>query len=392
MKYGSLFTGIGGFDLAFTRAGMQCEWQCEIDTHAVDVLKKHADIWGNPHIFGDIKDIYEKEIKPVDLICGGFPCQDVSIAGIREGLDGKRSGLWWEFARIIEIISPRWVVVENVPGLLSSKNGTDFHAIIQWLVQRGYGVAWRIFDAQHFGLAQRRRRVFNVGNLGTGRAGQVLFESTRMQWHNPESRKEGKAVAETLDHHSASGSRGGQKNELDFIVSPTLRADPGTMRYGKDAMITDTIVSNGDGHSGFRNGEGLIAGTVSAKWAKGTGGPAGDEAYNLVASPITTDPYADNGTTEVDNLIWDFHRQDGSYREQDDTSPSVCAKWGTGGNNMPFVGVRRLTPVECERLQGFPDHWTSGQSDTQRYKQLGNAVAVPPAFWIAQRILQFDQN
>ncbi len=162
MKFGSLFTGVGGFDLGFERAGMECAWQVEFDKNCQNVLRKH---WSETELFNDVRTVGKHNLEPVDVICGGFPCQDVSIAGKRAGLAGERSGLWSEFARIIDELEPKWVVIENVPGLLSSNRGRDFATVIRWLAERGYGVAWRILDSQYFGVAQRRRRVFIVGSF-----------------------------------------------------------------------------------------------------------------------------------------------------------------------------------------------------------------------------------
>src|SRR3990167_5596480 len=122
MKFGSLFTGVGGFDLGFERAEMTCAWQAEKDKHCLQVLANH---WPNIKRYEDVKDV-GRNAEPIDLLCGGFPCQDLSVAGKRAGLAGERSGLWFEFARIIGELRPRWVVIENVPGLLSSNSGRDF--------------------------------------------------------------------------------------------------------------------------------------------------------------------------------------------------------------------------------------------------------------------------
>src|SRR3990167_6174759 len=174
MRLGSLFAGIGGFDLGFERAGMKTLWQVEMDNKARAVLETHFP--NADRSVTDVKEVTHGRLPAVDVLCGGFPCQDVSVAGKREGLDGERSGLWFEFERIIGEYKPGWVVIENVPGLLSSNGGADFGLILYALVKFGYGVCWRIFDSQYFGVAQRRRRLFIVGHLGTGRANQVLFE------------------------------------------------------------------------------------------------------------------------------------------------------------------------------------------------------------------------
>src|SRR3990167_7940242 len=217
MRYGSLFSGIGGFDLGFDRAGMKCAWQVEIDTKCQDVLGTH---WPGIERYSDVRTAGRDNLEPVELICGGFPCQDLSVAGRRAGLGGERSGLWFEFARIVGELAPRWVVVENVPGLLSSAGGRDFAVILRGLVERGYGVAWRILDAQYFGLAQRRRRVFVVGHLGDGRASQVLFESDGGAWDTAprrETRTGTTELAGTLAASAGGTNRpAGNANELDF--------------------------------------------------------------------------------------------------------------------------------------------------------------------------------
>ena len=186
MKFVSLFSGIGGFDLAFERAGMECISVCEIDKNAQAILRRH---FPKAELFNDVRKvgIATHGRKSIDVICGGFPCQDLSVAGKRAGLAGERSGLWFEFARIIDELEPSWVVIENVPGLLSSDKGRDFAVIIQWLAQRGYGVVWRVLDAQYFGVPQRRRRVFLVASLGDNGLdpAAVLFESQGMPGDRP---------------------------------------------------------------------------------------------------------------------------------------------------------------------------------------------------------------
>src|SRR5262245_16093118 len=156
MKCLSLFSGIGGFDLGFDLAGLVTDAFVEIDKTCQAVLSTHF-----PHVqvIEDVRDCDGKWFAGIDVICGGFPCQDLSVAGKRAGLAGERSGLWHEFARIVGEAGPQWVVVENVPGLLSSNRGRDMGAVVGSLVDMGYGVAWRVLDAQGFGVPQRRRRV-----------------------------------------------------------------------------------------------------------------------------------------------------------------------------------------------------------------------------------------
>jgi DNA (cytosine-5)-methyltransferase 1 len=344
MKYISLFSGIGGFDFALERLGFICDTVCEIDKQAQTVLRRHF-----PHarLIDDVRKVGKEshERKSVDLICGGFPCQDVSIAGERAGLAGKRSGLWFEFARIIDELEPQWLVIENVPGLLSSNHGRDFAEIIQWLVKRGYGVCWRVLDAQYFGVPQRRRRVFIVASFGNGRSAEVLFE------------REGSA---------GYFDQGGTK-EKD-IARPLTASPSASGRY--DAS-NETFLP-------------VVADTITSMYSRNRGASAGNSSktHNLFAigalqahskahgHAMTTQQAAESGQMIVGSLHNGTPGRDAS----------------DAGNGHLVGGVRRLTPLECERLQGFPDGWTDGQSDSARYRQLGNAVAVPVVSWLAERI------
>jgi DNA-cytosine methyltransferase len=157
LTVGSTFTGVGGADLGFEQAGFQISWQCELDAWKRSVLAAH---WPDVQIFDDITTMLDPP--PVDILIGGFPCQDLSVAGQRKGFTGERSVLAFEFLRLAESIRPRWLVLENVPGLLSSSQGADFARLIDEVVACGYGVAWRILDARFFSVPQRRRRVFIV--------------------------------------------------------------------------------------------------------------------------------------------------------------------------------------------------------------------------------------
>jgi DNA (cytosine-5)-methyltransferase 1 len=295
----------------------------------------------------DVRDVRRKHLKSVDVVCGGFPCQDVSVAGRRAGLAGERSGLWFEFHRIIAESNPRWVVIENVPGLLSSNAGRDFAVILRGLVECGYGVAWRILDAQYFGVAQRRRRVFVVGSLGNGRAAQVLFEREIGAWDYPPRRKTGTRIAAGLTRGTAA-SRGVN--------------DPGRRREDDENIV--------------------VSYSVSAKWAKGTGGPSGDESQNLITTFNGYTGGADDNDAQGGHLV--------AFENHGNVTGDIAETIRSGSHGaLPMIGVRRLTPLEVERLQGFPDGWTAvnGQSDSVRYRQLGNAVCPPVAEWIGRRIV-----
>lgn len=364
MNFISLFSGIGGFDLGFERAGMTCDAVCEIDKNAQNMLRRHF-----PHakLFDDVHKIGKETHgrKSIDLICGGFPCQDLSLAGKRAGLAGERSGLWFEFARVVDELEPQWVVVENVPGLLSSNKGRDFAVIIQWLVKRGYGVAWRVLDAQYFGVPQRRRRVFIVASLGDGRAAEVLFESDSGTGNTESGRKAGEEVAFTLRANSSHNGSG----DGAFVAWPS--------RLIAQSLTGANTQNNGGGGITDRSTPTLIVMAHGQANAEVVSDGEPSLTRNREA-PILFD--ARNGV-ETGNVSMTLQAGAGHH--------------GYSVNATPLLrlgGVRRLMPIECERLQGFPDGWTDGQSDSARYRQLGNAVAVPVAEWIGKRIMEVSRR
>lgn len=359
MKVLSLFSGIGGFDLGFQRAGMEVVGMCEIDKHAQKILQRR---FPDATLHTDVRKVrYER--RSIDLICGGFPCQDLSVAGKRRGLDGDRSGLWFEFARIIDEAEPAWVVIENVPGLFSSNGGRDFAVIVDWLAQRGYGVGWRVLDAQGFGLAQRRKRVFIVASFGSPRGCTVLLEHEGLQRNPKPSRAKGQGdTGATQD-----GTRDGVPNKSRAITTHEGR----TQFYDYSTLLPTVETFAIEAHVIDRN-----------SGQNGIGIAKNAPMYTLTS----TDRHGVGVLWEASHG-YDPARVSGNQ----DVVPTLSAKMGTGDNNVPLIGVRRLTPTECERLQGFPDGWTDGQADTQRYKQLGNAVAVPVAEWIGRRIMEVTQ-
>ena len=375
MKVMSLFSGIGGFDLAFQNAGTQSVTVCEKDKHAQNVLRRH---FPEAKMYDDVRSIGASNHEAVDLICGGFPCQDLSIAGKRKGLAGERSGLWFEFARIIDELEPSWVVIENVPGLLSSNGGRDLAVILSWLGNRGYGWTYRVLDAQYFGVPQRRRRVFIVASFGSERAAEVLFER------------------ESSSGNFAQGGEAGQADPRTFVIN--LANGGANQNNVKESQVSDTLDTWGTQAVAFshkastkRNMPIGIDITPTLETSHNSMTVAYQSPYVMAHGQANAEIVRDGSPSLTRNheapIVWHNHQQDGTIRMQEKAMPTVSRHWGTGGNNVPFVGVRRLTPLECERLQGFPDGWTDGQSDTQRYKQLGNAVAVPVVEWIGRRIM-----
>jgi DNA (cytosine-5)-methyltransferase 1 len=367
MRYLSVCSGIEAATVAWHGLGWKPAAFSEIEKFPSEVLAHHyPDV---PNV-GDMTKYKEWNIGSIDLLVGGTPCQSFSVAGLRKGLEDPRGNLALFYCGILDCFKPKWFVWENVPGVLSSSGGRDFGSFLGAVAELGYGWAYRVLDAQYFGVAQRRRRVFVVGCLGDWRAASaVLFERQ------------------------------------------SLSGDPAPSREKRKGI---TCTPEG------------IAGTISRKWSKGTGGPAGDEHYNLIVNPV-----------------YEMHGQDSRVREVGDVCTTVTQKYGTGGGNVPItiqpvasfrksrraqsvnhnetwvdddvantlnvfdvgdvrttqaivhpMAVRRLTPVECERLQGFPDNYTDIKErtpDGPRYKALGNSMAVPVMTWIGRRIKEVDE-
>jgi DNA (cytosine-5)-methyltransferase 1 len=440
-----MFSGIGGFDLGFERAGFRIAWCIEFDKAAQAVLRKR---FPRAKIYGDIREVDALELERVDVICGGFPCQDLSIAGKRAGLAGSRSGLFHDAIRIVRAIKPAIVLLENVPGLLSSNQGHDFAIVLREL---GEGwpcaeVAWRVLDSQYFGVAQRRRRVFIVGSASIGHAEQVLALAESVCGNPPTRRAKGKDIAassqgsvgasrmfyggnsqfvsDTVTSKWHKGSGGPAGNECGLFVAEvqsftkssfgqytegvgTLRASGGDLGGGSETITMlqhhtlnafDVGVFPIDLRTANTNAVCSIQGNLIGRV---NGGPTGLGV--AVNSPMytltTTDIHAvsvfpldlRNATRDPEKL--DAQNRQGCGIGNDGDPSSTLLQHYTPGVATPMV-VRRLTPVECERLQGFPDGWTDigtlekPTADLHRYKQLGNAVTVNVAQWIAQKIAE----
>jgi len=385
MKYISVCSGIEAATTAWHHMGWHPQAFAEIEPFPSAVLKHH---W--PHVpnVGDFTQIGEEFADSIDLIVGGTPCQSFSVAGKRAGLDDPRGNLTLEFVRLCNRVRPRWILWENVPGVLSIDGGETFAAFIQALGECGYQCAWRILDAQNFGVPQRRRRVFVVGYFGDWRpAAAVLFESAGMcrdiktgaqtgqdiahplraqpqASHRADSDTYVARVAPTLNAHF--GSKQGLENQhidggCGLFVTHTLRgegydaSEDGTGRG--TPLVTGTLVSNGDAHSGFRDEHGLVAFQQNASGELRTS----DTSYT-----VNTNSNASSGRN----------------------TPLVCSST-----------VRRLTPIECERLQGVPDGHTlipwrkkpAGECrNGPRYKAIGNSMAVPVMRWLGERIEMVD--
>lgn len=329
MRYISLFSGIEAATVAWHDLGWEPVAFCEIDEFPSAVL---AHRFPNVPNLGDITKVdWSEYVGSVDLIVGGSPCQSFSISGKREGLKGE-SGLMFEYIRAVREIRPRWFIWENVPGALSSEKGDAFRQLLSEMDECGYGLAWRVLDAQFFGVAQRRRRVFLVGSLGDQRAAEILFDPDSLRWDHPSSREKRQDLTRAAQQRAAEG-------RCKCVT-----------QYGDE-----------------------IAGALTAR---GDSSPCADRGQNIVC-------IADDNA----NAAVDF---------------DMCGSLKVGGS-VPIVSneytVRKLTPTEHERLQGFPDDHTlipyKGKPaeecpDTPRYKALGNSMAVPVMRWIGERIAMVE--
>ena len=341
--------------MAWEHLGWKAAWYSEIDSFPSAVLShRFPDV---PNL-GDMTKIHTMKVfqdEPVDLIVGGTPCQSFSLAGLRKGMADPRGNLALTYLSLVDRKRPRWIVWENVPGVLSSNNGRDFGAFLGGLGQLGYGFAYRVLDAQYFGVAQRRRRVFVVGYLGDWRpAAAVLFEPHSLHGHNPPSRSPREGIA------SFTASGFGDYRE----GCGTLRAQGGDYGGGTETLIAETFAIQESATSENMNN-----------------GPQGKGYQKHIAYTLE----ARHHTQYVAHTLTARH----------DSSPDGS------GRGLPILpdckGVRRLTPCECERLQGFPDNWTQvpyrgkPAADGPRYKTMGNSMAVPVMRWIGERIEKYDQ-
>lgn len=217
----SLFAGVGGFDLALERNGYDVVAAVEIDKNCQQVLGKH---FPNTKLFDDVqkitgKDLFNAGFRPSGgIITGGFPCQDLSVAGKRAGLAGERSGLFWEIARLVEETQTEWFVIENVPGLLTSNKGADFGIVLSTMAELGYSVAWRVLDAQYFGVPQRRKRVFIVGRRATNTsAAEVLFKREGLRRDTTQSKPQGQDTTGSTATGTRTASLGSGKDIANTI-------------------------------------------------------------------------------------------------------------------------------------------------------------------------------
>ena len=563
MTLGSLFDGIGGFPLAAVHCGGVPVWASEIEPFPMRVTKlRFPDMI---HV-GDITKLDGAKLPPVDVICGGSPCQDLSVAGLRKGLAGERSGLFMDQVRIVkemraederrgvsdDFIRPRYLVWENVPGAFSSANGEDFRAVIEEIVHikdstchvprpdtgrwesagrivlgTDFSLAWRCIDAQYWGVPQRRKRIFLVADFGGLTAPKILFEQERLLRDPAEGQGQGKGVTTAAGNSSADsgGSRVAEEKQVDiFAFHINQREETINLNGISGALMATTNMQMqtfvAEGMRKFESAEKKeeclclndqggermdVSVDITATLRAGMSGhpplvmgiQQGSAGTEEIPDPALTEEAETGGNNQ--QILFENHGIDARYTGPHEVAPTMSARYGTGGNNVPLVSdmpesyciagniidrevqnggnglgcqpdisytltsadrhavfsrqrsdeflqnrvtatqsarqhkdatdlvcepyqntvgtigytdhkginnqyvsedkcivenrrlIRRLTPLECERLQGFPDHWTDipGASDSARYKALGNSVAIPCVDFVLRGIAYF---
>jgi DNA (cytosine-5)-methyltransferase 1 len=358
VRYGSVCSGVEAASAAWHPLGWEPQWFSEIEKFPSAVLSHHYPNVPNHGDMTQYKDWPTNE-HPIDLLVGGTPCQSFSVAGLRKGLDDPRGNLMLTYLAMAEHLRPKWLVWENVPGVLSSNGGRDFGTFLTALGQLGYGFSWRSLDAQYFNVAQRRKRVFVVGYLGDWRrAAAVLFERESLSGNPAPSREKIKSSSHAVGVCTAR-MRGFGDYACDGSAS-ALKA-----RDYKDATDLVSVSSN------MSTPDCQVDGTTPTIKVSGSENPPA--VFTNTADCLTA-AYATkwNGNASANN-------------------GSLFARQGTQ--------VRRLTPTECERLQGFSDNYTQiawrnkaaeDCPDGPRYKAMGNSMAVPVMRWIGERIQKVE--
>ena len=421
IKLGSLFDGAGGFPHAAQLNGIMPVWASEIEPFPVAVT---AARFPNMIQLGDITKIDGGKIPFVDIISFGSPCQSLSTAGRREGLKNEnrghkettRSGLFFNAIDVIKQMRrasngkyPKYIVWENVTGAFSSTKGEDFLAVLQeitsicsdvpiprppkgkWdkagcIVGEGFSIAWKTYDAQYWGVPQRRRRIYLVGCLGHECAGELLFKRESRYWYSETGRGKREGTQADFERSTSRGGalRNAPLNCISFFggqgakagglgvgenVSPTLRSAPSGTN-----QVPDVVYCMGNG-----------------------------QLHGMTMAPVanTLDCMHDQQA-----VVYDMTHACDVIREYENASPTLQHRMGTGGNQIPLKIdqapetskrkwiVRRLTPLECCRLQGFPDYWTDGVngSNTAKYRMWGNSIAIPCAYDVFNKIVEFENS
>ena len=376
MNYLSVCSGIEAATVAWHHMGWKPVGFSEIEKFPSQVLAHHYPQVTN---FGDMTKYKEWNINDsVELLVGGTPCQSFSVAGLRKGLDDPRGNLALTYVGILDKFRPKWCIWENVPGVLSSGNGRDFGAFLGALGELGYGWAYRVLDAKNFGIAQRRRRVFVVGCLGGWEsAAKVLFESESLSGDIKPGKKERKETSAFTASSFGTYSTG----------VGTIRASGGDLGGGSETLYVPNVAnclqttcndySRSDGFNVIALQGNLIGRDKGGP--NGIGASDSNTMYTLTKTDVhavAVDMYNLKTNTETTQTLRGFGHIDHV------------------GGLIERMAVRRLTEVECERLQGFPDNYTNIKENCPngpRYKALGNSMAVPVMRWIGERINNYER-
>jgi DNA (cytosine-5)-methyltransferase 1 len=371
VRYLSVCSGIEAASVAWHPLGWQPIGFSEIEKFPSQVLETRFPGVRN---YGDMTKFREWDIDrgAIDILVGGTPCQAFSVAGLRRGLEDPRGNLALTFVAMADWYRPEWILWENVPGVLSSSGGRDFGAFLGALGELGYGFAYRVLDAQYFGVAQRRRRVFVVAHSSGDprRAAEVLFEPESLSRDPPPSREAREGIAG--DASACVGER-----LWDTVGALCADTHPGAYS-GQDAYTGRIIPAVYESHPNDSRVTGPVeqCPTVAARWD--TGGNN---------TPLVQQP-----------MVFQSRASSTNSMNPGSLAPTLDKSKAEGTAVFAHMAVRRLTPVECERLQGFPDGWTdikpSGKDtpDSPRYKALGNSMAVPVMRWIGMRIQQYEET
>jgi len=465
VRYLSVCSGIEAATVAWHPLGWEAAAYSEIEKFPSEVLSHH---YPNTPNVGDMTKFKEwTNVSDVDVLVGGTPCQSFSVAGLRKGLDDPRGNLMLTYLAIAAKYRPKWLVWENVPGVLSSNGGLDFASLLRGMGELGYGFAYRVLDAQYFGVAQRRRRVFVIGYAGNWRpAAAVLFERHSMCGYPAPSREKGKSSSATITARTGV-SRNNHEECVSWPaeISSTLNASFGkkmgleNQHINADCpMFVPTKAFYESSLAQYKEDD--IAGTTKA-----SGGVAGGGSETFIAQPIALaentigrkpenggngDGFTENGpmytlnatgvhgvaqAIPIDTMnhigrgdkhsmgdfvpgapsytltkghshavaqpVYSFIQASAQKKSTNSVLEELSNTLTARAENNNFAGgvsmaVRRLTPIECERLQGFPDNYTDIKlkgkptPDGPRYKALGNSMAVPVMAWIGKRIQEVE--
>ena len=408
MNYLSVCSGIEAATVAWHHMGWKPVGFSEIEKFPSQVLAHHYPQVTN---FGDMTKYKEWNLNDsIGLLVGGTPCQSFSVAGLRKGLDDPRGNLALTYLGILDKFRPKWCVWENVPGVLSSGGGRDFGAFLGALAELGYGFAYRVLDAKNFGVAQRRRRVFVVGHLGNWKpAAEVLFESESLSGNIKKGAKEKQETSAFTPSSFGTYSAG----------VGTIRAAGGDLGGGSETLYVPNVAnclqttcndySRADGFNVIAMQGNLIGRDKGGP--NGIGVSDGNTMYTLTKTDVHAVATSFNVNARPDEMKFLVEQSNtltasqnsgvaiGSSKISGTLRANPGSGWRSNGTPVEAVAIqnmliRRLTEVECERLQGFPDNYTNIKencSSVSRYKALGNSMAVPVMRWIGERIDNYER-